>query len=85
VSKLPDPPLQYEQRHISEMQSVIEQTDSLALKTNEDNVIEQGALILKSSNGSYFKLQVDNSGVLSTAAVTVDADGNPVTSGNPYV
>jgi len=67
------------------MQSVIEQTDSLALKTNEDNVIEQGAIILKSPNGTYYKLQVDNSGVLSTAAVTVDADGNPVTSGNPYV
>jgi len=85
VNKLPDPPLQYEQRHISEMQSAIEQTDDLALKTNEDNIIEQGTLILKSPNGSYYKLQVDNSGVLSTAAVTVDSDGNPITSGNPYV
>ncbi len=85
MNKLPDPPLQYEQRHISEMQSAIEQTDDLALKTNEDNIIEQGTLILKSPNGSYYKLQVDNSGVLSTAAVTVDSDGNPITSGNPYV
>tara|TARA_R100000152_G_C6723151_1_gene148823 strand:+ start:688 stop:891 length:204 start_codon:yes stop_codon:yes gene_type:complete len=67
------------------MQSAIEQTDDLALKTNEDNIIEQGTLILKSPNGSYYKLQVDNSGVLSTAAVTVDSDGNPITSGNPYV
>ena len=85
MSSLPDPPAQYEQRHISELQQSIEQTDLNALKTNTDNIIEQGSIILKSANGSYFKLQVDNSGVLSTASVAVDADGNPVTSGNPYV
>jgi len=85
VSSLPDPPAEYEQRHISEMQNLLEQTDSKALKTNEDNIIEEGTIILKSANGSYFKLQVDNSGTLSTASVTTDADGNPVTSGNPYV
>ena len=67
------------------MQSAIEQTDDLALKTNEDNIIEQGSIILKSANGTYYKLQVDNSGTLSTAVVTADSDGNPITSGNPYV
>lgn len=85
MNKLPDPPLEYEQRHISEMQSAIEQTDDLALKTNEDNIIEQGSIILKSANGTYYKLQVNNAGTLSTAVVTADSDGNPITSGNPYV
>ena len=85
MNKLPDPPSQYEQRHISEMQSAIEQTDDLALKTNEDNIIEQGSIILKSANGTYYKLQVSDAGTLSTAVVTADSDGNPITSGNPYV
>lgn len=85
MSSLPDPPAQYEQRHISELQQSIEQTELTSLKTNTDNIIEQGSIILKSANGSYFKLQVSDAGTLSTAVVTADSDGNPVTSGNPYV
>mgnify|MGYP003133291140 CR=1 FL=1 len=84
-AKLPDPPLEYERRHLSEIQNLLEETNSYSLKLNEDNIVEDGSVILKSIGGNYFKLAVSDAGALSAVSVTVDSDGRPVTSGNPYV
>ena len=84
-AKLPDPPQDYEQRHLSEIQNTLEETIEYSLKTNEDNIVEQGSIILKSSGGNYFKLSVSDAGALSAVSVTTDSDGRPITSGNPYV
>lgn len=85
IKSLPDPPADYEQRHMTELQSLLEDNIRDSLKTNEDNIIENGSVILKSSGGNYFKVSVSDAGALSAVAVATDSDGRPITSGNPYV
>ena len=62
----------------------LESEDARNAKLDADNVFETGTVILKSPNGSLYKIVVANDGTLSATATTVDSAGRPVTSGNPY-
>ena len=82
--QLPNPPEKYDPEYISRMREELQATDEEGLKKTIDNVIDTGALILKSPDGSYFKLKVDNSGTLGTDSVSVDSQYRPKASSNPY-
>lgn len=84
AKRLPNPGVDYEQRHMTRVQELLEEQIDRSVRDDKDNVIETGTLILKSPDGSYYKIEVDNSGLLSTSAVPVDTSGRPITSGNPY-
>lgn len=82
--QLPNPPESYDPEYISRMRDELQTTDEEGLKKTIDNVIETGSIILKSPDGSYFKLTVSNSGTLSTSSVSVDSQFRPKASSNPY-
>ena len=70
---------------MQDLASLVVDESILSAKIDRDNVFEQGALILKAPDGGFHRITVNNDGTLSTSAVTVDSDGRPTTSGNPYV
>ena len=67
--RLPAPPVRYDQRTESTRNRAIEQADQASLKTNTDNYMAGGRIILTAPNGGKWALKVDNSGILSTEAV----------------
>ena len=81
---LPNPPPQYEPAYMYDLSSLIIGEEAVTAKVDRDNVFDTGSIVLRSPNGSYFKIVVSNTGVLSTTAVTT-VDNRPVTSTNPYV
>lgn len=83
-SSLPNPPAVYDDQYMFDLASLSVDTDRRALKHDQDNVIEEGSLILKSSNGKYWRINVGDTGTLSTTEVPKDSNEVPITASNPY-
>ncbi len=81
---LPNPPAQYEPEYMYDLSSLIIDEEAITAKTSRDNVFDTGSIVLRSPDGSYFKIVVSNAGVLSATAVTT-VSNRPITSTNPYV
>ena len=81
---LPNPPDEYDRTYMFDLASLVIDEESVSLKTDRDNVLDKGSIILRSPDGSYFKLVVADNGTLTATAVTT-VDNRPVTSTNPYV
>ena len=80
---LPNPPAQYEPEYMYDLSSLIISEEAITCKTSRDNVFDTGSVVLRSPNGSYFKIVVSDAGVLSAATVTTVAN-RPITTFNPY-
>jgi len=80
---LPNPPAQYEPEYMYDLSSLIISEEAITVKTSRDNIFDTGSIVLRSPNGSYFKIVVSDAGVLSAATVTT-VDNRPVTTFNPY-
>jgi len=81
---LPNPPREYTPEYMYDLASLVIDEESVTLKTDRDNVMDKGSLIIRSPNGSFFKITVNDAGALSATSVTT-VDSRPVTSTNPYV
>ena len=81
---LPNPPQEYEPEYMYDLSSLIISEEAITCKTSRDNVFDKGSIVLRSPDGSYFKIVVSDAGALSATAVTTVAN-RPVTSTNPYV
>ena len=79
---LPNPPAQYEPEYMYDLSSLIIDEEAITAKTSRDNVFDTGSIVLRSPDGSYFKIVVSNAGVLSATAVTT-VSNRPITSTNP--
>jgi len=66
-----------------DLSSLIISEEAITVKTSRDNIFDTGSIVLRSPNGSYFKIVVSDAGVLSAATVTT-VDNRPVTTFNPY-
>ena len=66
---LPTPSQNYDSMIQSEINRAIELGDSQNLKKDGDLEVGNGRIILTSANGTRYKLTVDNSGNLGTAAI----------------
>tara|TARA_Y100001970_G_scaffold103524_1_gene129880 strand:- start:6223 stop:6501 length:279 start_codon:yes stop_codon:yes gene_type:complete len=75
----------------SEIQTQIREADENNLKKNKDNFFDltKGSLVLKSSNGNWYRLGIDDSGNLTTSLLSgsqLDSSGRPqIATDNPYV
>lgn len=68
--KLPSPPPQYDPLYEGEKNRVLEQSDFQNLKRLADvEVVDPQRLILRSPNGTRYKITVSNSGVLSATTL----------------
>ncbi len=81
---LPPPPNTYDVEYFSKLRDSLTEIGNNNLELNSDNFIEDGSLCLKSPNGTWFRLTVDNSGNVSTSTITVDSANVPIQSTNPY-
>jgi len=81
---LPNPPDEYNKTYMFDLASLVIDEESVSVKTDRDNVLDKGSIVIRSPDGSYFKIVVANDGTLSASAVTT-VDSRPVTSTNPYV
>jgi len=81
---LPNPPLEYTPQYMHDLCSLVISEEQVSCNTDRDNVFANGSIILKSPNGSFFKIVVADNGTLSATAVTT-VNSLPVTSTNPYV
>lgn len=81
---LPNPPDEYQKTYMFDLASLVIDEESVSCKTDRDNVLDKGSIVLRSPNGSYFRIVVADNGTLSASAVTT-VDNRPVTSTNPYV
>jgi len=81
---LPNPPTQYEPEYMYDLSSLIISEEAITCKTSRDNVFDTGSVVLRSPNGSYFKIVVSDAGALSATAVTT-VSNRPITTFNPYV
>ena len=66
---LPTPNDKYDRATISQTNLAIEQADYLNHKKNQDIEVGDGRVIIKSPNGTRYKIAVDNSGNLSASAI----------------
>ena len=84
MSDLPNPPSVYDQEYFFTLASTVNEGTRVNVRSDRDNVMEPGTIILKSTGTTpkYFKLNVSGAGSLSTAEIS-PIDGIPVTSGNP--
>jgi hypothetical protein len=81
---LPNPPDEYDRTYMFDLASLVIDEESVSCKTDRDNVLDKGSIVLRSPNGNYFRIVVADNGTLSASAVTT-VDSRPVTSTNPYV
>ena len=81
---LPNPPQEYDPVYMHDLASLVVEDSRLAAKTDRDNVFERGTMILKAPDGGYWRITVGDTGTLATSTVSVDSNGRPVTSSNPY-
>lgn len=81
---LPNPPVEYSPVYMFDLASLVIDEEAVTAKIDRDNVFDRGCVILKSPDGSFFKIEVANNGTLSATAVTT-VNNLPVTSTNPYV
>ena len=84
MSSLPNPPSLYDQEYFFTLASTVNEAERVNLRSDRDNIIEPGTIILKSSGTTpkYFRINVSDTGTLSTTEVST-IDGVPTTSGNP--
>lgn len=69
--KLPPPAGGYNTQREAQRNQKLEAADAVNMKTNAVNVLGGGAaIVLQAPNGSYWKLQVSNTGTLSATAYT---------------
>ena len=66
---LPSPTPQYSEKDQAQTRNILELEDKNNHKRNRDVEIGQSRLILTSSNGTRYKITVDNSGVISATAI----------------
>ena len=85
MKALPLPPEEYSAEYFSMMRDELMRDDKMKLKMDVDNFVDTGSLCIQSPDGSWFKISVSDGGTLSAVAVTVDSDGNPKQTSNPYV
>ena len=81
---LPNPPEDYDKKYMFDLASLVIDEESTTLKVDRDNIMDKGSIILRSPNGSFFRVVVADNGTLSATAVTT-VSNRPVTSVNPYV
>ena len=71
------------------LNDVLIKADNQNFKLDQDNFLDTGSICLKDSNGGWYILGVNTSGVLTVtqlAGTQLDADGRPsIASTNPYV
>ena len=68
--RLPLPSINYDAQIESFRNQTIEQADAQNLKSNKDIEIADGQrIILRSANGTRYKIVVSNAGVLSASAI----------------
>ena len=67
--KLPRPTERYDAQDQTAMRSLVEQSDSMNYKRNQDVEIAQGRLILKSPDGTRYVISVSNAGAISATAL----------------
>ncbi len=80
---LPNPPDEYSKNYMFDLASLVIDEESVSVKTDRDNVLDKGSIVLRSPDGNYFKIVVANDGTLSASSVTT-VSSRPVTSTNPY-
>ena len=70
------------------LNDVLTKADEQNFKLDQDNFLDTGSICLKDSNGDWYILGVNTSGVLTVtqlAGTQLDADGRPsIASVNPY-
>ena len=70
------------------LNDVLTKADEQNFKLDQDNFLDTGSICLKDSNGDWYILGVNTSGVLTVAKLAgtqLDADGRPsIASVNPY-
>ena len=66
---LPLPSDKYDRLTVSQTNLALEQADYLNHKKNQDIEVGDGRVIIKSPNGTRYKISVDNSGNLSASTV----------------
>lgn len=66
---LPLPNDKYDRLTVSQTNLALEQADYLNHKKNQDIEVGDGRVIIKSPNGTRYKIAVDNSGNLSASAI----------------
>ena len=70
------------------LNDVLTKADEQKFKLDQDNFLDTGSRCLKDSNGDWYILGVNTSGVLTVtqlAGTQLDADGRPsIASVNPY-
>jgi len=66
---LPSAPADYSQSDQSRLRQEIKAADLQNIKRGTDYYVLNGRVILKAPNGSFWALQVDNAGALTTTAV----------------
>lgn len=66
---LPVPAQSYDRTTATQTNLILEQADYLNHKRNQDIEVGDGRVILKSPNGTRYKIAVDNSGNLTASAV----------------
>jgi hypothetical protein len=81
---LPNPPEEYSKNYMFDLASLVIDEESVSVKTDRDNVLDKGSIVIRSPDGNYFKIVVANDGTLSASSVTT-VSSRPVTSTNPYV
>lgn len=66
---LPLPNDKYDRLTVSQTNLALEQADYLNHKKNQDIEVGDGRVIIKSPNGTRYKIAVDNSGNLSASTI----------------
>ena len=66
---LPVPAQSYDRTTANQTNLILEQADYLNHKRNQDIEVGDGRVILKSPNGTRYKIAVDNSGNLTASSI----------------
>lgn len=77
MKNLPLAPSDYDQRYQTEVNAILTELDEIVVKLDKDNFVIDGGIVLRSPNGTFYKLEVANGGTLSTSAVTTEQSSNP--------
>tara|TARA_Y100000310_G_scaffold147976_1_gene147249 strand:+ start:538 stop:777 length:240 start_codon:yes stop_codon:yes gene_type:complete len=77
MKNLPLAPSDYDQRYQTELNTILTELDEIAVKLDKDNFVIDGGIVLRSPDGTFYKLEVANGGGLSTSAVTTEQSSNP--------
>ena len=77
MKTLPLAPGDYDQRYQTEVNAILTELDEIVVKLDRDNFIVDGSIVLRSPDGTLYKLQVANGGALSATAVTKEQTSHP--------